>query len=206
MKIKDSDMMFEGAQPSIMNKKTITRFLQSFVAIPMLAITTPLAGVSPLPSPTVAPTVNISAIEVPVITTQAMEIRKQRAEKIDAFFASRNSPLEGYGMKFVEEAEENGIDYRLLAAISVIESNAGKQACKKADNSVLGYGSCKIDFKSIDHSIEIVSMKISGNDSRYYHNKMTTPQILRKYNSVIPTYVQKVTKVMKMIDPTEDIV
>ena len=189
-----------------MNKQKITRFLQSFVAIPMFAVTTPLSSVTPLPSPTVATTINIPAIEVPVITTQEMEIRKKHAEAIDTFFASRNSPLEGYGMKFVEEAEKNDIDWRLLASISVIESNAGKQACKKADNSVLGYGSCKIDFKSIDHSIEVVSMKISGNDSRYYHDKMTTPQILRKYNSVIPTYVQKVTKVMKMIDPTEEIV
>jgi len=206
MKTKDSGMMFGGAQPSIMNKQKITRFLQSFVAIPMFAVTTPLVGVTPLPSPIVAPSVNISAIEVPVITTQEIEIRKKRALAIDEFFASRNAPLEGYGMKFVEEAEKNDIDWRLLAAISVIESNAGKQACKKADNSVLGYGSCKIDFKSIDHSIEVVSMKISGNDSRYYHNEMTTPQILRKYNSVIPTYVQKVTKVMKMIDPTEEIV
>lgn len=189
-----------------MNKQKIRQFLQSVVAIPMLAITTPLVGVSSLPSPTVTLSQNIQAIEVPVITTQEAEIRKERAEKIDAFFAARNAPLEGYGMKFVEEAEKNDIDWRLLAAISVIESNGGKQACKKADNSVLGYGSCKMDFKSIDHSIEVVSMKISGTDSRHYHKDMTIAQILKKYNSVIPTYFQKVTKVMKMIDATEEIV
>lgn len=189
-----------------MNKHKIRQYLQSIVAIPMFAVATPLIGVSPLPSPAIVISQNTPAAEVSVITTQEAETSKKRAEAIDAFFASRNSPLEGYGMKFVEEAEKNDIDWRLLAAISVIESNAGKQACKKADNSVLGFGSCKMDFKSIDHSIEVVSMKISGNDSKYYHKEMTTPQILKKYNSVIPTYVQKVTKVMKMIDDSEEIV
>ena len=199
-------MAFEGAKPSIMNKHKIKQFLQSVVAIPMLAVATPLVGVSPIPAPTVLISQNTPATETSVITAQEVEVRKKRAEAIDKFFASRGAPLEGYGMKFVEEAEKNDIDWRLLAAISVIEPNAGQQACKKADNSVLGYGSCKMDFKSIDHSIEVVSMKISGNDSRYYHTEMTTPQILRKYNSVIPTYVQKVTKVMKMIDGSEEIV
>ncbi len=197
-------MMFGGAQLLIMNKHKITRFLQSVVAIPMLAITTPMLGVTAIPSPTVVLSQN--AVESQVITTPEDKIRKERADAIDKFFASRGAPLEGYGMKFVEEAEEHDIDWRLLAAISIIESNGGKQACKKADNSVLGYGSCKMSFKSIDESIELVSMKISGNNSNYYHDQMTTPQILRKYNSVIPTYVQKVTKVMKMIDPSEEIV
>jgi hypothetical protein len=187
-----------------MNKHKITRFLQSVVAIPMLAITTPMLGVTSIPSPTVVLSQN--TIESQVITTPMDKIRKERADSIDKFFASRNAPLEGYGMKFVEEAEDNDIDWRLLAAISVIESNGGKQACKKADNSVLGYGSCKMSFKSIDESIELVSMKISGNTSKYYHDQMTTSQILKKYNSVIPSYVQKVTKVMKMIDDSEDII
>ncbi len=171
----------------------------------MLAISTPMLGVTSIPSPSVILSQN-NVVESSPITTDGDKIRKERAAAIDKFFASRNAPLEGYGMKFVQEAEKNDLDWRLLAAISVIESNAGKEACKKVDNSVLGYGSCKIDFKSIDHSIEVVSMKIGGTGSRYYHDKMTIPQILKKYNSVIPTYLQKVTKVMKMIDSREEII
>ncbi len=189
-----------------MNKNKITRFLQSFVAIPMLAIASPLTGITSIPGPTVVINQSAPTVESEVITTPEETIRKERAEKIDTYFASRNAPLEGYGMKFVEAAEEHDIDWRLLAAISVIESNAGKEACKKATNSVLGYGSCKINFKSIDESIEVVSMKIGGTTSSYYHDEMTTAQILKKYNSVIPTYFQKVTKIMKIIDPTEEIV
>lgn len=189
-----------------MNKNKITQFLQSVIAIPLFAIAAPLSGMPATMGTTLGLNDNVVTVQPQAITTPEDAIRKERAEKIDAYFASRNAPLEGYGMKFVEEAEENDIDWRLLAAISVIESNAGKQACKKADNSVLGYGSCKMDFKSIDHSIEVVSMKIGGNSSKYYHSEMTTPQILRKYNSVIPTYVEKVTRIMKMIDSSQEIV
>jgi len=190
--------MFGGAKPPIMHKQKINRFLRSLVTIPMFAIVMPVYGVIPLSTPTVVPIETISAVEVPVITTQELETRKKRAEAIDAFFASRNAPLEGYGMKFVEEAEKNDIDWRLLAAISIIESNGGKQACKKANNSVLGYGSCKMDFTSIDQSIELVSRKIGG-ESKYYHKDMTTDQILRKYNSVIHNYPDKVKIVMERI-------
>lgn len=166
---------------------------------PFGAITTPVSAV--------VLSQNNSAIESSLITTEEEKIHNDRAKAIDDFFAKRNAPLEGYGDKFVTEAEKNGVDYRLLAAIATIESNAGKQACKGAKNSVLGYGSCRIDFDSIDESIEIVTRNISGNNknspNRYYHSEMTSAQILKKYNSVIPTYKEKVFRVMKMIGPEE---
>jgi hypothetical protein len=189
-----------------MNKNKIKKFLRSITTVPLLAVVIPFSGMATMPVTALGLNQNQVVVETQVIITPEEAIKKERAEKIDKFFAARNAPLEGYGMKFVQEAEENDLDWRLLAAISVIESNAGKQACKKATNSVLGYGSCKMNFKSIDESIETVSMKIGGNGgSRYYHDEMTLAQILRRYNSVIPTYYQKVTMVMKMIDPTEEI-
>lgn len=153
-------------------------------------------------------TANItSAISIPAITTQEQEIRKERAQAIDTFLEKRKSSLAGYGMKFVEEAEKNGIDYRLLVSISGRESSFAKdgQVCKGAKNSVFGYGSCKINFKSIDESIEVVSRKIGG-ESKHYHSEMTTYQILRKYNTVIPNYPNEVIRIMKMIDDSEEIV
>jgi hypothetical protein len=164
----------------------------------MLAIAVPLSGIPSIPSLTA---LNTPTEENSVIATQEEVIRQEKAELVDKFFASYDAPLEGHGMKFVLEAEKNGIDYRLLPAISMIESTGGKQACKKVPNSVFGWGSCKISFKSIDESIEIVTRSLGGNHpgtARHYENK-TTLQILRKYNSVIPTYPQKVVRVMKMI-------
>lgn len=173
----------------------------------MLAVATPLVGVSPIPSPAVVLDQN-AVNEATVITTPEALDRKERAEKVDALLASYNSPLEGYGMKFVLEADKNNIDWRLLPAIAGVESTFGRHACKKATNSFLGYGSCKINFKSVDESIERVSASLGGNlDSTAHHYEgKNTKQILGKYNSVIPTYTSKVIRIMKMIDDTEEIV
>ena len=114
-----------------MNKNKIIGYLQSIVAIPMLAVATPLVGISPVPSPAVVLDGN-TTVQAPVITTPEAKDRKERAEKIDALLARYDSPLVGYGEKFVEEADQNGIDYRLLPAIAGVESTFGRHACKKS--------------------------------------------------------------------------
>jgi hypothetical protein len=187
-----------------MNKQKIIGFLQSFVAIPIFTIASPLTGVIPVPSPTVVLSQN-NVTESSAITTKEDEIRKEKAAKIDALLARYNSPLEGYGMKFVTEAEKNDIDWRLLVAIAGRESTFGIHACKKATNSFLGYGSCKMNFKSADEAIERVSASLGGNYTKtaHHYDGKTTAQILRKYNSVIPNYPQEVIRIMKMVDGAE---
>lgn len=53
-------------------------------------------------------------------------ISTEKAMKINKFFASYGSPLQGYGKKFVEEAEKNNIEWKLVAAIAHCESTGGK--------------------------------------------------------------------------------
>jgi hypothetical protein len=191
-----------------MKKQDIIRYLQSIIVTPLLAIAVPLGGIGAVPS--LAATNSTLSGENSVIITQEEvaqkeqleKDRKDKAEQIDNFFAAYNAPLEGYGMKFVTEAEENGIDYRLLPAIAMRESTGGKHACKRVPNSVFGYGSCKISFESIDKSIEVVAASLGGNNpttAHHYDNK-TTLQILKKYNSVIPSYTSEIVKLMKKIN------
>lgn len=168
----------------------------------MLAIATPLTGITSISSPIVTPTQDI-VTETSVITTQEDEIvLKKQGEAIDALFEKYKSPLVGHGLKFAIEAKKNDIDWRLLPAIAGRESTFGIHKCKKVSNSVFGYGSCKINFRSIDDSIEIVSRSLGGNNpnTAHHYDGKTTLQILRKYNSVIPNYPNEVVKIMKMID------
>lgn len=163
----------------------------------------PLGGLATLPSMTA--TGDSLTEETSVITAQEEIVRKEIADKIDSYFESKGLPLAGYGQKFVEEAIKNDIDPYLLPAIAMRESTGGKQACKKATYSVFGWGSCKINFESIEKSIEIVAMNLGGNNpktSRYYKEK-TTEQILRTYNSYITNYPAEVVKIMKSIENTE---
>lgn len=177
--------------------------MQSFVAIPIFAVTMPVVGV-PAITPMTPEIANISnVIETSLITPEEESIRKEQAKIIDDFLTKRKSPLAGYGRKFVDEAAKNDLDYRLLVAISGRESTFALHACKKATNSFLGYGSCKMDFKSPDEAIEIVSARLGG-QSNYYHEEMTTYQILRKYNTVIKNYPNEVIRIMDMIGPAPE--
>jgi len=128
---------------------------------------------------------------------------KVKAEAIDAYFESKDMPLLGMGMKMVEEAEKNEIDWRLLPAIAVRESTGGKHDCKKVENNPFGWGSCKIGFNSNEEAIEIVAMNLGGNNpntEKHYDNK-TTKQILRAYNppSIVPRYAEQVMSIMNTI-------
>jgi hypothetical protein len=188
-----------------MNKKTIIKFLQSFVAIPILAVSTPLIGITPVTNPVVLSSQN-STIKSSVITTQEDQIVEKRAEEIDAFLSKYNSPLKGYGKKFVQEADKNNIDWRLLVAISGRESTFGIHSCINHVENSFGYGSCSIHFKSIDDAIESISASLGGNDksTEYYYKGKNTIQILRTYNSVIPNYPKEVVQIMKMIDSKQE--
>lgn len=194
-----------------MNKNKLTMFLQSFVALPMLAIGAPLTGIAALPaqSSIVVQSSN-TTVAASVITTQDADAKldKENADTLDAYFASYDSPLEGYGAKFVAEARKNDIDWRLLPALAMRESTGGKQACKRVSNSVFGYGSCKINFKSIDESIERVAASLGGNNpntAQHYSTDATVSQILHKYNTVIKGYTAEVIKIMLNISnkPTD---
>jgi hypothetical protein len=132
------------------------------------------------------------------------ELAKEHADKIDAYFAKRDMPLEGYGEKMVAEAEKNNLDWRLLPAIAIKESTGGKFAC---GYNPFGWGSCKIvKFKSWDAAIEAVAHNLGGNNpgtSRYYQG-MSTKEKLYHYNgSVVPTYAGEVLKFMELIEKGE---
>lgn len=56
------------------------------------------------------------------ISTEIIEL-DGRTEKIRQFMEKYNSPLEPYAQDFIEAADKYGLDYRLLPAIAMQESN-----------------------------------------------------------------------------------
>ncbi len=135
----------------------------------------------------------------------------QRAQKIDAFFTSReNSPLAGYGIYFVQAADKYGIDWKLLPAIATIESNGGKQACKK--NGVptyngFGWKGCGSVFSSYQEAIDIITKNLAGLEpatARHYAGKSIDAKI-NAYNppEIRSDYHYLVTYVMKKIAKTD---
>lgn len=192
-----------------MNKKVIN-FLQSFIAIPLLATSMPFSGLAQAPNSIAVLNQNNTVMETSLITPEEAKIQKECAEAIDAYFEKINAPLAGYGDKFVEEAIKNDIDCRLLAAIGMAESTGGIHACKKVPNMPFGYGSCKFGYDSMDETIEKVSASLGGNNpktAKWYKGK-TTEQILKTYNPdhIAPGYTKKVMRIMDSIYSKSNIV
>ncbi len=191
-----------------MYKNNQIRFLNSLILLPFMATTITLGNLPKANQTEISPVAfaqkqNIEAKGLFALNqaedTKAKTLKLQ-GEAIDAYFKARNMPLEGLGLKFAEEADKNGLDWRLVAAISVMESSGGKNDCNKVSHSFLGWGSCKINFNSDEEAIETVSRNLGGNNPKtasHYAGK-TSEEILHKYNpdSIRPHYADKVMKIM----------
>jgi hypothetical protein len=198
-----------------MKKNKIIRFVESFVLLPIVTTIAVPGGNLPNSNPVVsAPQVVLSqklnsvtggllAFNQAEAPDPVVAMNQLRAEAIDAYFSERGMPLAGTGLKMVEAATDNDLDWRLVAAIAVRESTGGKNDCNKVNNNPFGWGSCKIGFKSIDDAINTIATNLGGNNPKtahHYDNK-TTIQILRAYNppSVVPRYAQQVMSIMDAI-------
>ncbi len=58
---------------------------------------------------------------------------------LQSFLHANNSPLEGEASTFIHEADKNGLDWRLVVAISGVESTFG-QAIPKGSYNAWGWG------------------------------------------------------------------
>jgi hypothetical protein len=133
--------------------------------------------------------------------TQAKERKLSKEEivfnskvsKIRKYLLLRGAPLAKYAEEFVKAADHYGIDYRLVAAISIIESSGGKYNFRP--HNAWGWG--KSGFKSWKDGIWAVSEGLS----KYYAFGATTPQ------TIAPSYcppsadawARKVSYVMRVI-------
>lgn len=88
-----------------------------------------------------------------------------RAYILDKFFASKNSPLEGYGSSFVKYCDQFGAPEECITipAISFAETNYCKYDFAIAINNCWGFGgggSRSFKFETMDEAIEFVTNRL----------------------------------------------
>ena len=93
-----------------------------------------------------------------------------REQSLVTLFRRYKSPLEPYAKNFIEEADKNKIDWKILPAISVIESTAGKHVPKHSPYNAWGWGcstakAC-IVFDNYPDAIQTVAFAL-GNKRAY---------------------------------------
>jgi hypothetical protein len=85
-------------------------------------------------------------------TTDLISIR-ERADRIREFYSKWNSPMADHAEFIVETADHFGIDWRLIPAISIVESSGGVH-CFKPYNA-FGWG--RMSFANFEESIYTVT-------------------------------------------------
>jgi hypothetical protein len=118
-----------------------------------------------------------------------------RVEKIRLFFTKHKSPGAKYAKLFVQVADENDLDWRLLPTFAFIESGGGRV---HRNNNIFGWNSGRAIFKTIEEGIRRVGRALTLGP---YKGK-TAAQKIRVYN-VHASYHRKADEVMKWIDTVD---
>ena len=114
------------------------------------------------------------------------------------YLESHNSPLTDSAEHFVAFADKYQLDWRMVAAISGVESTFGKRIPKNSYNAY-GWANGDYYFESWEDSIEVVSKTLR---EKYYNRGATTINLIaRRYAPPSSSWAWKVTYFMEKIDP-----
>ena len=145
---------------------------------------------------------NVSA-EVNVAEASATLRKSQvkndyRIETLRAYLAKHNSPLAEYADEFVLTADKYNIDWRLVAAISGVESTFGKRIPYNSYNAY-GWANGNYRFKSWEESIEIVTRTLR--EKYIDKGAPSIAKIARRYAPPSSTWARNVKFFMNKIEP-----
>lgn len=123
--------------------------------------------------------------------------KDQRKEKLKAFLESYNSPLSEFAEEFIQAADKYQIDWRLLPAITGVESSFGKEIPYQSFNAY-GWNNGNYYFKSWEESIYQVSKALR---EKYFNRGLDTPEKIGPvYAPPSPSWGRKVNNFMVKIE------
>ena len=129
------------------------------------------------------PVYSIFNSQPPVLGTSDAQILGDdgKAAIIQQYLARQRSPLAPYAQKIVDEAEKNGLDWRLTTAICMQESNCGKNIPSDSHNAWgwAIHSTYTKYFETWESAIETVTR---GLKTDYIDRDLVTPeQIMTRY-------------------------
>lgn len=124
-----------------------------------------------------------------------------RVLQLRSYLASNKSPLTDSAAHFVEEADRNGLDWKLVASIAGLESTFGKHVPAGSHNA-WGWGiptgaSKGIGFASWEQGITTVSEGLRKN---YINRGADTVEKMGRIYAASPTWAARVKLFMAKID------
>lgn len=134
----------------------------------------------------------------PAAKAQIRSNEDPRILSLRRFFQRHNSPAQSLSDVFVREADQNGLDWRLLPGLAMIESGGGKHCMRF---NLFGWKNGMASFESFADGIRQVAWQLSN--SRFYRYK-SIDRVLLTYNKD-PLYRKRVMSTMRGISPTVEI-
>lgn len=141
--------------------------------------------------------------DIPVAESSAQlvantgQVEDYRVEVLRKYFGSYNSPLTDYAGDFVKLADKYNLDWRLVPAITGVESTFGKRIPVNSYNAY-GWTNGAYHFSSWEESIEVVSKALR--EKYYDRGAINIYQIARRYAPPSSTWAGKVKSIMKKIN------
>lgn len=132
---------------------------------------------------------------VPAETAASQCDEDKRCQAMEGFFRRYNGSLVNLSGSFLRAAGQNGLDWRLLPALAIVETGGGKIGGR---NNIFGWNSGRTRFPSVDAGISHVAGRLAN--SPVYAGR-TARGILAKYNPARSKYVAKVVAYMQELSP-----
>jgi hypothetical protein len=117
-----------------------------------------------------------------------------RVLRVRAFFESYNCPQPDYASEYVHFADVYGVDYRILPAISLLESTCGSF---QRLNNHWGWNSARTGFPSVRQGIAYITSRLALDPG--YSTRDIDGKLLR-YNPRV-SYSRQAKRLMKEIEP-----
>lgn len=131
---------------------------------------------------------------------QAKEI-DQRTRILAAYFAKYNSPFQYHAGDFIDAADTYGVDWKLVPAISGVESTFGKHSYGYNAWGWGIYGDQRLNFSSWRRGIFTVT---EGLKTKYINNGLTEPLTMNKRYASSLTWGTRVNYFMNDLDKFAD--
>ena len=119
-----------------------------------------------------------------------------RVDALRNFFEKRNSPLVPYAKAYVELADKHGVDWKLLPAISGLESSFGIHLMPGSHNGY-GWGGGHIYFSSWEEGIDTINKALA---EKYYGRGANTVWKIGPIYAESPTWAVRVNSFMEQIE------
>lgn len=174
----------QGGLPCMLN--LLKTLLVTFILALMLVFATPVEAAE------------LAGSSAALIKSNAYNPDK-RALKLKKFLLKVNSPLADYSQVFVDAADKYDVDWKLVPAISGVESTFGRFIPANSYNAY-GWNNGNFAFKDWPQSIEVVNKTLREN----YINKgaTTVERIAPIYAPPSNTWAGKVRYFMTKIEAT----